>query len=898
MLELATFMFIPADVTPANKPQHLERRFNRAPKSPGLAGASQRRTQLLQARREKLRLRAQRIQKAVGALQAASSASQTAHLEQLQATLSIAWEKRQRILQEQSDQCASHVQRAKQMAAARHIDDHQQALTRKHKLEQRFREVAHRREKIMAEKLELYESLYKPRSSLEVAEGNGPTSSSKTLQQGSAKRIQKWYRAKRWSKLIHAYRPHHLSFAEGASMAFPVLVQRIQKKNVIMSTSRLLQNLFKSSWTRMEYKNPARVFLTAYIIYPNAEEILEGSGPKELALKEMSRQVMVAFDAFIQTQSYANLQTFLDAWRTYYSLFQAWKSKDTNHLMEDLLNHYIDLERLWYSVRHDPTGEEEWKPHVSVYQEQVMQKIKDIGGKEAVELLEAKLKECREKWEVEKPKFSRAMAMPTNVVSAETQQSKPKQDSVTEQPKQRSDVHVATPEPEHLPKDASDRKASLKNTTTPHDQLPSMVQTNSMTNQQLAHELILNPEFKLEASKRSEAEQHIKAIAQRAFLDYLREQLEQKVYHTWFPTLIKEVKEGLKQMLSPRVARYKQINEVLDVEHIHQQCLKGGVDVFGYFDFIVDQMQAMCAPVRDPAIGALKERLATRDASELGDIFTSVHEVLDGMHLDLANFKLATLRPQLIQQAVSYERTKFQELLDQGMTLANTEKWLQDAVEHLEERPTMGDMRYEEIYNAGLLRLLMGSKAISMDTLPETLHLDGKRLFDLQNELQRVTLVAVLVLLTKNTLELRLRDHVDFDKLAKELFVLMDSNADPTGHHLRDHIVRHVTTSLPALPSTTTETLTALLDKLLASPFTFPLFSVMTRRLTALLRSHLTTGQLKKEQMKAHGLEGVEEQLDLVSRKICLLAKHNKEVHSQWYDAIIKKLMAEKKDAE
>ncbi|KAG5835409.1 hypothetical protein ANANG_G00243670 [Anguilla anguilla] len=55
--------------------------------------------------------------------------------------------------------------------------------------------------------------------------------------------------------------------------------------------------------------------------------------------------------------------------------------------------------------------------------------------------------------------------------------------------------------------------------------------------------------------------------------------------------------------------------------------------------------------------------------------------VLGLMKVDMVNFTVQSLRPHLLQQAVQYERAKFQELLDKKqVSLDNTTAWLQRAV--------------------------------------------------------------------------------------------------------------------------------------------------------------------------------------------------------------------------
>lgn len=44
--------------------------------------------------------------------------------------------------------------------------------------------------------------------------------------------------------------------------------------------------------------------------------------------------------------------------------------------------------------------------------------------------------------------------------------------------------------------------------------------------------------------------------------------------------------------------------------------------------------------------------------------FRNIFRVLGLMKTDMVNFTIQTLRPHLLQQAVQYERAKFQQILD------------------------------------------------------------------------------------------------------------------------------------------------------------------------------------------------------------------------------------------
>ncbi|KAG7251277.1 hypothetical protein CRUP_036885, partial [Coryphaenoides rupestris] len=116
----------------------------------------------------------------------------------------------------------------------------------------------------------------------------------------------------------------------------------------------------------------------------------------------------------------------------------------------------------------------------------------------------------------------------------------------------------------------------------------------------------------------------------------------------------------LQALLLPGHARLRsQVDQVLDPALLRQEAEHGALDLQGLAAFVTSTMAALCAPARDPEIRAL------RRLSDPVDLFREVLRVLELMKKDMVNFTLSSLRPHLLQQAVHYERTKFQQLLDQ-----------------------------------------------------------------------------------------------------------------------------------------------------------------------------------------------------------------------------------------
>jgi len=113
------------------------------------------------------------------------------------------------------------------------------------------------------------------------------------------------------------------------------------------------------------------------------------------------------------------------------------------------------------------------------------------------------------------------------------------------------------------------------------------------------------------------------------------------------------------------------IREVLDLDLIKQQAEKGVLDFHHYGQYIISIMSKICAPVRDEKIRELSQQV------DIVETFKGVMELLQLMRLDLANFTITMMRPNIIASSIEYEKAKFADFLKINSNgLQYTEKWL------------------------------------------------------------------------------------------------------------------------------------------------------------------------------------------------------------------------------
>ncbi|XP_037535248.1 T-complex protein 11-like protein 2 [Nematolebias whitei] len=278
---------------------------------------------------------------------------------------------------------------------------------------------------------------------------------------------------------------------------------------------------------------------------------------------------------------------------------------------------------------------------------------------------------------------------------------------------------------------------------------------NCVSNLSLAHEILVNRDFcfKPQTTPITTLEGRVKDIVHRAFWDSLQEELSSDPPNfSHALVLLQEVKTTLESLLLPGHVRLRaQLDEVLDLELIRQQVDHGALDLHRLVGFIINTMTSLCAPVRDPEIRAV------RDLKDPVELLREIFRVLGLMKTDMVNFTIQSLRPHLLQQAVQYERLKFQQILDKEPAyLNNTAAWLQAAASEemsvfraWPDSPgpdSRGLLRPTAVLNWAFMRLLCWDP--QDQKYPETVLMDQARLDHLSRRLQMLILEASVLLLT------------------------------------------------------------------------------------------------------------------------------------------------------
>ncbi|XP_037026094.1 T-complex protein 11-like protein 1 [Bradysia coprophila] len=288
----------------------------------------------------------------------------------------------------------------------------------------------------------------------------------------------------------------------------------------------------------------------------------------------------------------------------------------------------------------------------------------------------------------------------------------------------------------------------------------------SVENMSLAHELAVNPEFRLKSFEPTpnSLEARIKEMAHKAFWDVLRENIEQDPpCFNLAINLLSDIKAGFSHIISKNNQRaMDRINEILDEDVIKQQVTQGVLDFKGYATFIIDIMAKSCAPVRDEQVAKLRE------IDDIVDTFRGILETMSVMKLDMANCLLDSIRKDVIAHSVTYEREKFQEFLKlytYGFPI--TENWL-----HKYKPADTTNQRWE--FNA-IIEAYVGLLEWDQDDkFPETLSLDEVRITGIKVKALKLCVCASAVVIASN-IPLIGQNAENKAGLAKEVAIILEN---------------------------------------------------------------------------------------------------------------------------
>lgn len=421
-----------------------------------------------------------------------------------------------------------------------------------------------------------------------------------------------------------------------------------------------------------------------------------------------------------------------------------------------------------------------------------------------------------------------------------------------------------------------------------------MKAANGVSNMVLAHEIAVDKNFKLEKFEPPEdsLERKVRDTMHKAFWDNLADQLVQKPpsYEQAF-VLLQEVRDNLIDITLPHHTRLRtEISEKFDVELIKQQAEHGVLNFDEYSQYVLSIMARLCAPVRDECIQTLMKE------KDVVTVFRGVMETLDLMRLDMANYTIQQIRPHIIAQSVEYERKKFSEFLKtQNDGLEITREWL---TKHIgtEDIEVSDDLSLRSVVGRVISKAYLHLLSWSDEKLlPETVVLDGSRIFELRDRLTQVCMMGATLLVTMSSvapllsqpdlLKIKLKKNIcsilDPAYSEQETYDLMENIAEQVIKDVSDHLIEQ---EKPPLPLSASNALKSqLLD--IKNPEQ-RVRQLITTRAHEFICSLLGSTTARQIQLPP-GLSSLQEELGHICGTLLRLVSHNRAVFGEYYAEII-----------
>ncbi|KAJ2820777.1 hypothetical protein FBU31_005114, partial [Coemansia sp. 'formosensis'] len=539
--------------------------------------------------------------------------------------------------------------------------------------------------------------------------------------------IQRAWRRRVLSGPVDTWRRANVTVDRLKSQSFEAATQLMRGSAIVESSEALMQALLKTGPALSggeaidsQYKLPGRTFIVGHLFTAHPQLLVTDNsqldamvGSSAMAMTQTYAQFAAAFTSH-QTGWYQKLQASVASFKAFYSALNSWKRSDAKELVLAMERHYLELDRLGQSVQRRTLGEgdETWQAGIQGQQDDLLAKIRTLGGSDAVEALMQKQRELRLTYSDPQPSPTGQLrandSIPSPVVNgvramhvdsrhgAETVG--PGDQSVREAgalpDSVRPPLHSATGEAAPASSDTS--AALARAISDPTTQDVDRVLGNfdlsasaALQDAKLAHELVLDPYLRLEPAATNTLVGAVQQAVCKAFFAHIKQEIALG-NSDHVIDILTQLRLDMRTIVLPGSQQRAALDRELDPEWMTTQLSNGALDIHAKFRLVLLTARSVCAPIRDSTIDSLLGRLAAVDFSTLVDIHTSadsgvaalsdaaklsVERLLDitqeimqlirDVRLDALNHQLdTTVRPWLRLHAIDYEQTKMAQLLE------------------------------------------------------------------------------------------------------------------------------------------------------------------------------------------------------------------------------------------
>ncbi|WYZ37143.1 hypothetical protein EsH8_II_000649 [Colletotrichum jinshuiense] len=841
---------------------------------------------------------------------------------------------RERNLAEIVSSCAEEVKRAKAVAETMKEKREQELVKLRIQMEERLAEAERRREELKnrhVTKRSRGQSLMsrKPTETLpQLTEKDTPV----LTEAESASRLQWWWRSLMRRKAVGEFSELGLTIDGVRDTSFDQVLELLGQEKVLVRTARILRicGLQEGDTGSVDEMAAVRTFLSAFLILGHPTQVLsnkDGTGDREQVgllqpqpiprddlanpqlqdLVTKARDLLISFETTMSRLTAANnytppptlRRTLPEIYATFYNAFLAWKSRDSDSLVQVMLLQFVELDMILQTVQEstDDAAVEQYRESIKSNQVQLIVRIKKLAGQERGRKMIADA--------VRKARKARAAKKPTGDMKPRVAENNPGEASATAESLVSPESQTLTPPPTPAKGHAKPQPIEIK------PGFSGLLPDNRI----VVHELAINREYRIPAS---EYREH-RTLLQIPLFAGMRASMEEDNLDAsfgYFIIMMRYFKDNLQRLVKSGAYMHTTIGEILDVEVAERQFQMGSFSYEKFFVSMASLLPKLCAPFRDEEAKDLVTNKLQNGS--LVDRVEALTEFVDLMLCDYVNYMFSTAAPQLIESAPEYEKKRFATALENGAhglsaaeaawrsarskVLAEARKRDPEGINHPKSRPTD-----DKIYAQLLVDSFTQPAPISLDTVPEMLLLDYKRMTRMSLASQRIVTTGAILLQCKNLLKRDVR--TPWKTEATRITAVLE-----TDHENMESTVQGVMAALEAgrsMPAATKSHLKALVAKVLNASQdsmkkgvepTEPVLRLLLARLRTHMNARLTAGSAKEKvnaattaQEKLSGLGlaefavQVREMLDEISK----VGSVDRAAHGSWWNEVAAKVAAE-----
>lgn len=836
---------------------------------------------------------------------------------------------RERNLAEIVASCAEEVKKAKQVAEFMKEKREQELIKMRAQIEERMAEAEKRREELRAKNATRRRGQsVMARKPMEVMPQVTEGETRKLTEDEAATRIQGWWHGCLRKKTIQEFTNLGLTVDGIRDTHFDTVVELLAQEKVLLITARLLRTcgLHEGDPGSVGEMAAVRTFLSAFLIlgHPNQVLINKNDGDEEVVdalsvhrlpstdlanpqlqdLVGKARDVLISFENILARLTSANRytmppalkKTLPEAYATFYNAFIAWKSRDSNALIEVMLMQFVELDAIFHTVKDttDDAAAALYKQSIQDNQLMLIVRIKKLAGPDkGKKLIFEAVAEARK---------SRSTKKRTGDTKPRVAESAPGEASETAKSLVSPDSQTLTPPP--TPASKSQSKPPIK--TGLNGLLPD--------NRVVVHELAINKEYQITSEEYQEQQA---ALSQPIYMQMRASMAngndgDNETNFRFFILMAGNIKDKLQRLLKPGNSMYNLIGEILDPEMAERQFTVGNFSYEKFFSAMASLLPKLCAPFRDDEVKDLvQNKLAD---GNLIDRVEALNGFIDVMLCDYINYLMRIAAPQLIESAAQYEAKRFAQDVEKtniglaaaesawrsarSKVMAEVQRRDPEGISHPRSRPTAG-----RFYAQMLVDVFTRLSPAPEEEIPEMLRLDQTRINNVSTMIQRIITVGAVLLQCKNLLKRDVRSSWKTE--ASRIMTVLEAE-----HPLKTSVdgTMAALESGRSMPTATKSHLRALVTKVLTASQEMalegteprePVLRLLLTRLRGNILARLAPGSASEkvkaantagEKLASLGLSEFVDKVRQISDLLDRVGSVDRAAHGPWWDAVSTKV--------